>query len=143
LARRLEGTGVTATCLHPGGVATGFGQRGGLVELGWRLAKPFMISAEKGAESTLFLATIADATPFNGGYVVGKVLERPGPAALDDSLARRLLRARGSSGLKVKAATRTVERVGHAPEQAAKPTVRLGHYVTHPGRHESSRRLNG
>ena len=58
--------------------------------LGWRLAKPFMISAEKGAETTLFLATIADATPFNGGYVVGKVLERPDLAALDDSLARRL-----------------------------------------------------
>jgi hypothetical protein len=38
----------------------------------------------------LFLATIADATPFNGGYVVSKVLERPDPAALDDSLARRL-----------------------------------------------------
>ena len=86
LARRLESTGVTATGLQPGGVATGFGQRGGLVELGWRLAKPFMISAEKGAEITLFLATIADATPFNGGYVV----ERPDPAALDDSLARRL-----------------------------------------------------
>ena len=32
LARRLEGTGVTAACLHPGFVATGFGQRGGLVE---------------------------------------------------------------------------------------------------------------
>ena len=60
LARRLEGTGVTATCLHPGGVATGFGQRGGLVELGWRLAKPFIISPEKGGETTLFLATIAD-----------------------------------------------------------------------------------
>ena len=42
------------------------------------------------SETTLFLATIADATPFNGGYVVGKVRERPDPAALDDSLARRL-----------------------------------------------------
>ena len=45
---------------------------------------------QKGAETTLFLATIADATPFNGGYVVSKVLERPDPAALDDSFARRL-----------------------------------------------------
>jgi NAD(P)-dependent dehydrogenase (short-subunit alcohol dehydrogenase family) len=90
LARRLEGTGVIATCLHPGVVATGIGQRGGLVELGWRLLKPFMISAEKGAETTLFLATVADPTPFNGGYVVGKVLQRPDPAALDDGLARRL-----------------------------------------------------
>jgi retinol dehydrogenase 14 len=90
LARRLEGTGVIATCLHPGVVATGIGQRGGLVELGWRLLKPFMISAEKGAETTLFLATVADPAPFNRGYVVGKVLERPDPAALDDNLARRL-----------------------------------------------------
>jgi len=38
----------------------------------------------------LFLATIANATPFNGGYVVSEVRERPDPAALDDRLARRL-----------------------------------------------------
>jgi hypothetical protein len=49
-----------------------------------------MISAEKGAETTLFSATIADATPFNGGYVVDKLRERPDPATLDDSPARRL-----------------------------------------------------
>ena len=90
LARRLEGSGAIATCLHPGVVATGFGDRGGLVEFGWRLLKPFMISAEKGAETTLFLATVADPAPFNGGYVVGKVLERPDPAALDNGMARRL-----------------------------------------------------
>src|SRR5271165_2909732 len=43
LARRLDRTGVVATCLHPGVVATGFGQRGGLVELGWRVIRPFLI----------------------------------------------------------------------------------------------------
>jgi NAD(P)-dependent dehydrogenase (short-subunit alcohol dehydrogenase family) len=90
LARRLDGIGVTATCLHPGVVATGFGQRGGIAELGWRLAKPFMISAEKGAATSLFLATVADPAPFNGGYVVDKRLARPDPAALDDDMARRL-----------------------------------------------------
>ena len=90
LARRLEGSGVVATCLHPGLVATGLGQRGGIAELGWRLAKPFMISAEKGAETSLFLATVSDPAPFNGGYVVGKSLTRPDPAALDDDMARRL-----------------------------------------------------
>lgn len=90
LARRLEGSGVMAICLHPGVVATGFGHRGGLVEIGWRLAKPFMISAEKGAETSLFLATLPDPAPFNGGYVVGKALARPDPAALDDGMARRL-----------------------------------------------------
>ena len=68
----------------------GFGQRGGVVELGWRLAKPFMISAEKGAETSVFLATVPDPTPFHGGYVVNKKLERPDPAALDDGMARRL-----------------------------------------------------
>lgn len=90
LARRLEGSGVMAICLHPGVAATGFGYRGGLVEIGWRLAKPFMISAEKGAETSLFLATLPDPAPFNGGYVVGKALARPDPAALDDGMARRL-----------------------------------------------------
>jgi NAD(P)-dependent dehydrogenase (short-subunit alcohol dehydrogenase family) len=90
LAWRLEGSGVIATCLHPGMVATGFGDRGGLVEFGWRLLKPFMISVEKGAETILFLATVADPAPFNAGYVVGEVLERPDPAALDDGMARRL-----------------------------------------------------
>jgi len=90
LARRLEGAGVVATCVHPGVVATGLAQRGGIAELGWRLAKPFMISAEQGAETSVFLATVPDPNPFNGGYVVNKRLERPDPAALDDGTARRL-----------------------------------------------------
>ena len=84
---------------------SGFGQRGGLVEFGWRLAKPFMISAEKGAETTLFLVMIADATPFNGGYVVGKVLECPTWRRSTTALRAACgLRARGSSGLKGRAA---------------------------------------
>ena len=87
---RLAGSGVVAVSLHPGVVATGLAQRGGLVELGWRLMKPFMVSPEKGAETSLFLATIPDPAPFHGGYVVGKALARPDPAALDDDLARRL-----------------------------------------------------
>ena len=90
LAARLRGSGVAASCLHPGVVATGIGQRGGVVELGWRLLKPFMISVEKGAETSLFLATVADPARFDGGYVVGKALARPDPAALDDDLGRRL-----------------------------------------------------
>ena len=87
---RLAGSGVVAVSLHPGVVATRLAQHGGLVELGWRLAKPFMVSPEKGAETSLFLATVPDPAPFAGGYVVGKALARPDPAALDDGLARRL-----------------------------------------------------
>ena len=88
LAARLDGSGVIATCLHPGVVATAIGQRGGLTELVWRMMKPFMTSPEKGAETSLFLATVPDPTPFHRGYVIGKSLAGPDPTALDDSLAR-------------------------------------------------------
>jgi NAD(P)-dependent dehydrogenase (short-subunit alcohol dehydrogenase family) len=90
LAMRLDSSGVVATCLHPGLVATAIGQRGGVTELVWRLMKPFMKSPEQGAETSLFLATVSDPQPFNGGYVIGKALEHPDPAALDTSAARRL-----------------------------------------------------
>jgi NAD(P)-dependent dehydrogenase (short-subunit alcohol dehydrogenase family) len=90
LASRLDRAEVVATCLHPGMVATGIGQRGGLLELGWRVLKPFMLSPEKGAETPVFLATAPDPKRFHGGYVIRKVLTQPDPAALDSGLARRL-----------------------------------------------------
>ncbi len=90
LTARLRGTGVVATSLHPGVVATTLAQRGGIVDLAWRLLKPFMISPERGAETSVFLATVPDPAPFAGGYVVRKVLSRPDPVALDADLARRL-----------------------------------------------------
>jgi NAD(P)-dependent dehydrogenase (short-subunit alcohol dehydrogenase family) len=90
LAARLAGSGVAATCLHPGVVATELANRGGLIGLGWRLAKPFMLTPEKGAETSIFLATVLDPAPFHGAYVIRKEPAQPSPAARDDSLARRL-----------------------------------------------------
>jgi retinol dehydrogenase-14 len=90
LATRLDGSGVVASCVHPGVVATAIGQRGGLTELVWRLMKPFMKSPEEGAKASLFLATVSDPQPFHGGYVIGKTLARADPAALDSSVARGL-----------------------------------------------------
>jgi NAD(P)-dependent dehydrogenase (short-subunit alcohol dehydrogenase family) len=90
LAMRLDSSGVVATCLHPGFVATSIGQRGGPTELAWRLMKPFMKRPEEGAKTSLFLATVSDPQPFHGGYVVGKTLARADPAALDGRVARRL-----------------------------------------------------
>jgi NAD(P)-dependent dehydrogenase (short-subunit alcohol dehydrogenase family) len=91
LARRLDGSGVVAACLHPGVVATGIGNNAGrFTGLGWRVVKPFLISPEQGAATSLFLATTADPAPFNGAYVVDKRIARPDPAALDDALAERL-----------------------------------------------------
>jgi NAD(P)-dependent dehydrogenase (short-subunit alcohol dehydrogenase family) len=91
LAARLAGSGVVATCLHPGVVATELGNRGGgLIGLGWRLGKAFMLSPEKGAETSIFLATVPYPAPFHGAFVVRKQGAQPAPAARDDTLARRL-----------------------------------------------------
>src|SRR5215470_5264863 len=58
LARRWAGTGVTANSLHPGFVATRFGdESGGLFSLVVRGAKLFAISQEKGAETIVYLAS--------------------------------------------------------------------------------------
>jgi NAD(P)-dependent dehydrogenase (short-subunit alcohol dehydrogenase family) len=91
LARRLQGTGVTATCLHPGVIATDIGDRaGGLASLGWRLAKPFLKSAQAGAATSLFLATVPNPAPFAGAYVVGTKITQTDPAARDDRLGENL-----------------------------------------------------
>jgi NAD(P)-dependent dehydrogenase (short-subunit alcohol dehydrogenase family) len=91
LARRLQGSGVVAACLHPGVVATAIGDRaGGLAGFGWRLVKPFLVTPENGAATSLFLATTPDPTPFHGAYVIDKRAAQPDPTALDDELGEKL-----------------------------------------------------
>jgi NAD(P)-dependent dehydrogenase (short-subunit alcohol dehydrogenase family) len=91
LARRLDASQVTAACLHPGVVATAIGDHaGGVAGFGWRLIKPFLISPEKGAATSMFLATVADPTPFHGAYVMGHRIAEPDPAARNDHLAEEL-----------------------------------------------------
>ena len=52
LARRLDGTGVTANCFHPGLVATGFNRNNGLLmDLGMTILSPVSRSPKKGAET--------------------------------------------------------------------------------------------
>jgi NAD(P)-dependent dehydrogenase (short-subunit alcohol dehydrogenase family) len=91
LARRLDPTEVTAACLHPGVVATAIGDRAGvLARLGWRLVRPFLIGPEKGAATSLFLATVADAKLFHGAYVIGTGIAEPDTPARDDRLGEAL-----------------------------------------------------
>ena len=45
---------------------------------------------EKGARTSLFLATISDPAPFHGAYLIDSKPAQPDPAALDDALAERL-----------------------------------------------------
>jgi NAD(P)-dependent dehydrogenase (short-subunit alcohol dehydrogenase family) len=69
LARRWRGTGVTANCLHPGFVATRFGNgSGGWLSYGVRFAKVFAISPQKGAETIVHLAASPAVAEVSGGY---------------------------------------------------------------------------
>jgi retinol dehydrogenase-12 len=69
LARRLHGTAVTANCLHPGFVATRFGdQSGGVISRFVGLAKLFAISPEKGAETIIYLASSPKIAATTGRY---------------------------------------------------------------------------
>ena len=91
LARRLDPAIVTAACLHPGVIATDIGNRAGRFSgLGWRLIRPFLAGPEKGAETSIFLATTADPAPFHGAYLINRAIARPSSAARDDHLGEAL-----------------------------------------------------
>lgn len=93
LARRLEGTRVTANCFHPGFVGSGFNHNNGLP---WRLAmlvsRLFARSTERGAETLVWLADAPEVSELSGGYFVDKRLRRPSAVAQDVETARRLWR---------------------------------------------------
>ncbi|HKF64838.1 MAG TPA: SDR family oxidoreductase [Dongiaceae bacterium] len=91
LARRLAGTGLTANCLHPGFVATRFGdQAGGVMSLVIRAAKLFAISPQKGADTIVHLASSPEAAGSSGGYFYKCLPATPTAEARDDAAAARL-----------------------------------------------------
>jgi NAD(P)-dependent dehydrogenase (short-subunit alcohol dehydrogenase family) len=91
LARRLASTGVTSNALHPGGVATNFARNNGLLSWLKHLVahgmKGELISAEKGAETILYLAAESEVAGISGRYFFNCRAANPGPAALDAHLA--------------------------------------------------------
>jgi len=91
LARRLAGTGVTANCLHPGFVATRFGENNGrFFRVGITIAKRFALTPEQGAETIVYLASSPDVATTTGAYFVKCKVATPTKAAQDDAAARRL-----------------------------------------------------
>ncbi|HZC07116.1 MAG TPA: SDR family oxidoreductase [Ktedonobacterales bacterium] len=71
LARRLEGTGVTANTLHPGFVATNFARNNGpRWQAAMTLARPFAISPERGAQTSIYLASSPDVAGISGKYFI-------------------------------------------------------------------------
>ena len=93
LARRTEGSGIVASCLHPGVVRSGFGRQGSLLVRAWfKLAGPLLVSAEKGADTAVWLASAPEAEAAGAGYYIRRRPARPSRAARDPEAARRLWR---------------------------------------------------
>ena len=92
LARRLEGSGVTANTLHPGFVATGFGDNNRGF---WRWAigigkKVIAIPVERGAETPVYLASSPAVAGVSGKYFGDCREDTPSVAARNDTDAERL-----------------------------------------------------
>jgi NAD(P)-dependent dehydrogenase (short-subunit alcohol dehydrogenase family) len=91
LARRLEGTGVTANSLHPGFVASGFARNNGRVaSFLMSLASPFARSPEKGAETAVYLCASREVEDVSGGYFYDCKPKWPKSYAQSDADAKRL-----------------------------------------------------
>ena len=91
LARRLEGRGVTANCLHPGAVDTRLWRESrGLLRLAIRAARPFFLTAEQGAAGLIHLASSAALERVSGRYFARLREVRSSPASYDSAAAKRL-----------------------------------------------------
>ena len=96
LARRLEGTGVTANTLHPGFVRTGFGQGSGPLTRGLLLLSqlpPLGVSARRGARTQVWLASADAVAGVSGRYFSRRTARRSSRISYDRDAQRRLWEA--------------------------------------------------
>jgi NAD(P)-dependent dehydrogenase (short-subunit alcohol dehydrogenase family) len=92
LARRLQGTGVTANCLHPGFVATNIG-RNAVGKVGRSIVKLIFIrgiSPEEGAKTSIYLASSPEIEGVTGKYFINSIPVRSAPISYDETLQRQL-----------------------------------------------------
>jgi NAD(P)-dependent dehydrogenase (short-subunit alcohol dehydrogenase family) len=93
LARRLSGAGVTANAVHPGTVASGFARdddASGFLAFGIKLIKPFILTPEQGARTTVYVASSPELAQVTGAYFVRRRIRVPSAAARDESAAALL-----------------------------------------------------
>ena len=110
LARRLDGTGVTANCLHPGFVASNFGRSGALGTVAMTLGRPFAINSEKGARTSIFLASDSSVDGISGSYWYKCAMRQPSAKARDDAAATRACGTSARSSSRRRAAARGAPR---------------------------------
>ncbi|MGH3460508.1 MAG: SDR family NAD(P)-dependent oxidoreductase [Kribbellaceae bacterium] len=92
LARRLEGTGVTANVLHPGVVRTAFAAEdpSPVYKLLTPVARLFMKTPEQGAATSIYLASSAEVEGVSGRYFANRRPKRSSKASYDAQVAARL-----------------------------------------------------
>lgn len=91
LQRRLEGTKVTTNSLHPGVVRTGFGLNSeGFFKHLVKLGAPFMLSAEGGARTSVYLASSPEVEGVSGRYFAKRKVAKESKAAQNAAAAETL-----------------------------------------------------
>jgi retinol dehydrogenase 14 len=92
LARRLQGSGVTANVLHPGLTRTDFGAEDQVrfFEVMGPLARPFMKAPARGAEMPIYLASSAEVEGVSGTYFANRKAKKSNKASYDTAAAARL-----------------------------------------------------
>ena len=91
IARKLEGTKVTANALHPGFVNTGFAKNnGGLIKFGMSLLKPMQRKVEDGARTSIYLASSPEVEGVSGKYFADSKAVESDPASYDKAAAEKL-----------------------------------------------------
>lgn len=93
LAERLRGSPVTANCLHPGVIASGFGRNNsGLAAVAVRLVQAFSITPERGALTSIYLASSPEVAGVSGVYFSNRRPAKAPAAANDPAMRQRLWR---------------------------------------------------
>src|ERR671914_1407691 len=91
LALRLEGSGVTSNCFHPGGVRTNLVQSNPwYYRLIWAIINPFLANPKKGADTAIYLASSSEVDNISGKYFVNRKPVSTSGLADDQDAATRL-----------------------------------------------------
>lgn len=94
LSRRLQGTGVTVNCVHPGIFKSNFGREGmpPFMRVLNSLFRPFMAEAEQAAQRVLYVATAPELEGVTGKYFGDKAELRSPAQSYDQAAQQRLWR---------------------------------------------------
>lgn len=92
LAARLNPSEITANCLHPGVVRTAFGSKNdwGMLGVLFNAARPFFLTPEKGARTSLYLATEPAVSQVHGAYFKDCSEAKPSALAFNERMAKNL-----------------------------------------------------